>query len=306
MSPAEQLVRLGGIARRPDLSCSRSELHRAVEAGVILRSSRGRYALPTADRAAATAHGAGGVMCLLSAALHHGWKVRLAPDRPQVSLPRNLRRPPAATGIEVHRLRLHPGDSDGIATTRDRTLVDCLRLLPPTDALAVVDSALREGYSPRTLHALVRDLRGPGSAGARRIAHLADARAANPFESALRAIALSVPGLAVVPQVDIFKAGEFLGRPDLIDERLRMVIEAESFEWHGGTAALTADARRFNALALDDWLVLRFTWIDVIHDPVAVRCVLEAAVLQRTNRCGCEERRLSVAPSAALVTIGPF
>ena len=152
----------------------------------------------------------------------------------------------------------------------------------------MADSALRDGFGRRRLLALARDLRGPGSARARRVAGCADGRAANGFESALRAIARDVPGLRVVPQVSVRSGSLFLGRPDLVDERLGIVLEADSFEWHGDRAALVRDARRYNRLTVNGWLVLRFTWEDVMFHPDEVRPILEAAVAERTEpRCGC-------------------
>ena len=38
-----------------------------------------------------------------------------------------------------------------------------------------------------------------------------------------------------------------------------MVLEAESFEWHSSRQALRRDARRYNLLVIDGWIVLRFT-----------------------------------------------
>ena len=116
----------------------------------------------------------------------------------------------------------------------------------------------------------------------RHVASLADGRAANPFESALRALCLAVDGLEVVPQVEIYDP-HFLGRPDLVDCRLRIVIEADSFEWHGTREALVRDARRYNALVAAGWLVLRFTWDDVMHRPDLVAVTLRGAVKRRTE-----------------------
>lgn len=135
--------------------------------------------------------------------------------------------------------------------------------------------------------ALARDLRGPGSALARRVAGCADGRAANAFESALRALALDVDGLGVVPQVSI-RGQQFLGRPDLVDERLGIILEADSFAWHGDREALGRDARRYNRFAVNGWLVLRFTWEDVMFRPHEVVLILKAAVAERTERlCSC-------------------
>ena len=159
----------------------------------------------------------------------------------------------------------------------------CGRRLPFDEALAVADSALRDGFPVARLHALAAAARGPGSARLRRVAAHADGRSDNPFESVLRAIAIDVPGLEVEPQVRI--AGE-LGlsvRADLVDRRLRIVIEADSFEWHGDRTALRRDARRYDLLVANGWTVLRFSWEDVMHDPDFVRAVLQATVV-RTQR----------------------
>jgi hypothetical protein len=233
MTVGEELRRLGGVATREQLllTLERRALEHAVRSGEVVRSARGRYSLPDVDAAIATAHALTGVLCLTSAALAHGWAVKVPPALPQVALPRN-RKPTARLGpaAETKRLRLHPDDiRDGI-TSQDRTLMDCLRLLDLDEALAVADSALRSGYPKARLLALARDARGTGSARMRTIAGLATAEAANPFESVLRAIALSVPRLKVRPQVSIWERGVFLGRPDLVADDVRAVLVAVTGE----------------------------------------------------------------------------
>lgn len=286
----EVLEQLGGVATRARLidATSRSEVDAALATGDVVALARGRYALPAADEAVRAAHRVTGVLVRSSAALHLGWPVLRSLARPQVAVPRNRELTAAqSAGLDLWRPRLGPDDVCGISTSRDRTLTDCLRGPSFAEALAVADSALRDGYSVTRLRALARDLRGPGSALARRVAALADDRAANPFESGLRAVAHDVPGLTVVPQVALRGGGRFLGRPDLVDERLGIVLEADSFEWHGTRQALVRDAQRYNLFAVHGWLVLRFTWEDVVLHPGDVDVVLRAAVADRTNRCPC-------------------
>ncbi len=86
----------------------------------------------------------------------------------------------------------------------------------------------------------------------------------------LFALAEDTPGLHVRPQVWIDDST----RPDLVDTDLRVVIEADSFAWHGHRAALRRDARRYNRLVTEGWIVLRFAWEDVMHDQDYVRAVL--------------------------------
>ena len=285
------LTRLGGVATRAQLvtATSRREVEASVASGEVVVLARGRYALAGVGAAEAAAHRVSGTLCLESAAALLGWGVKAVPAQPQVAVAKGRKLTTSQSdGIEVHRLSLAPGDVDGISTGKDRTLVDCLRALPADRALAVADSALRDGMSRAHARALARDARGRHTARIRQRVELATAEAANPFESVLRAIALSVPDLSVRPQVTVRRArgdggATFLGRPDLVDERLRIVIEAESFEWHGSRPALTKDVRRYNGFEVDGWLVLRFAWEHVMFEPEYVRAILVAAVAERTQ-----------------------
>ena len=55
-------------------------------------------------------------------------------------------------------------------------------------------------------------------------------------------------------------------------------MEADSYEWHGGRAQLSADARRYDLLVVNGWMVLRFSYEHVMTQPDFVRRVLLAAV----------------------------
>lgn len=278
MSVVECLRELGGVARRGALLrlMPRVDLDRAVSAGDVVRDARGRYALPDADVAIRAAARLGGVLALTSAALHHGWAVKTVPARPHVSVSRG-RKVGLRPGAHVHRAELAAHQTDGPATSAEVTLENCLRQLPFDEALCVADSALREGVGPLALEGIADRAAGPGSRQVRRVAHEASALAANPFESVLRAIAIDVPGLTVRPQVVIVDC-DVTVRPDLVDERLRIVLEADSFEWHGGRSALAADARRYNMLVVNGWIVLRFSYEDVMFHADEVRRTLMAAV----------------------------
>jgi very-short-patch-repair endonuclease len=66
--------------------------------------------------------------------------------------------------------------------------------------------------------------------------------------------------------------------PDLADPVLRIALDAEGFEWHGKSAALTRDCRRYNTLGLLGWQVIRFSWFLVMRDAAYVHRTLVAAV----------------------------
>lgn len=166
-----------------------------------------------------------------------------------------------------------------------------MRSLPFNEALAICDSALRaDAVTPAVLLKLAEGVRGAGRARARRVATLATSKAANPFESAVRAVAIEVPGLAVEAQLPIRISETLTIHPDLGDPHLRIAIEAESFAWHGDASALTRDCARYNELSLLGWLVIRFSWWQVMRQPAYVRQTLIDAVALRHAEVGWQAR----------------
>ena len=78
-----------------------------------------------------------------------------------------------------------------------------------------------------------------------------------------------------------------VGPARLVDRELRVVLEADSFAWHGGRQALARVARRYNRLVVDGWAVLRFAVGGrACPGPDDVREILVAVVdlVQRTGR----------------------
>ena len=271
---------LGGITTRKDLlrRADRLEIDRALAAGEIVAPSRGRYALPVTDEAVRHSHAMSGVLSLTSAALHHEWEVKTPPDKPHILVPTKRKVPnELRAAVHLHRGDLHSDEISGIATSKEFTLLQCLRSLPFDEALSVADSALRHGEPPATLRRVAAGARGPGAPQVRRVAAEADGDAANPFESTLRAVSRDVPGLHVQPQ-RLVVTPRSSARPDLVDVDLGIILEADSFEWHGDRVALRRDARRYNLLVLDGWIELRFAWEDVMFDQDYVRDVLVAVV----------------------------
>jgi len=195
-----------------------------------------------AARQAGLAYGA--VVCRTSAALAWGWGVLRIPPEPHLTIPKNRRTARLRlSGVVVRKANLRESEIDGGVTTPARTLMDCLRYLPLIEGLCVADSALREGFSRSRLDELAANARGPGAMKIKLNARLATPEAANPFESALRGIALGVTGLAVTPQVPLREKGLFLGRPDLVDRRLRIVLEADSAQFHATVAGINREHR---------------------------------------------------------------
>lgn len=273
---------LGGACTRAAIveRCGRTAVDRAVREGTLVRVARGRYALSTASSAVVAAATLGGVLSMRSAAQRHGWGQKRVPDKPDVTFPRTRHLPRSARDLVVpHWSDIEPEDVvDGMTGVR-RTLIDCMRMLPLDESVPIINSALRAGdVSLAQLRAIARSMNGRGRARAMAVAAMATAKPVNPYESTLYAMASTIPGLQVRPQHPVRISAERELHPDLADPELGLVIEAESFEWHGEKAALTRDCVRYNAFTILGWTVIRFSWYQVMFEPAYVLRVLERAV----------------------------
>jgi very-short-patch-repair endonuclease len=274
MDLTELVIRLGGVATTKDLLkvFDRPTIRHALGDGRIVRVARGHYSLPGVSEALAAASRVGGVVSHLSAAQHWGWKMKLPPERPIVTVPRNRKLTDRQrAGIDVRWSNLHADDIHGGVTSKVRTVGDCARHYDFDAALSVADSAVRVGDATRT-QLKTEALAGPrtGRPAALRVAEAADGRAANPFESVLRAICLGIPGLRVEPQVWV---GD-VGRVDLLDVTKNLVLEADSWEFHGERSAFVRDVRRYTCFVRLGYAVVRFTWEEVMFEQDYVRAVL--------------------------------
>ena len=79
----------------------------------------------------------------------------------------------------------------------------------------------------------------------------------------------------------IDEEGDFDSRPDLIDTELGLVIECDSFQYHGSTEAFRNDRQRYTRLLMMGWIVVTLTWDDVVHSPDETRERLAAWVQQQ-------------------------
>jgi len=261
MEVTAALHQLGGLGDRASLLAlvSRRRLERGLRVGEVVRAGHNLYALPAADEAMLAARRVHGVVSHLSAALAWGWKVKTVPARPMVTVARN-QHPAADATVDLRYANLSSTEVVESRTSRVRTVLDCARALPfDAELVAAAEAGPRTGR-PRAL----------------RVIALASADAANPFESVLRAIALGVPGLAVVAQGEVGR-----WHADVADLRLRIAIEAESFEFHALPEAFRHDIRRYTDMTRRGWLVARFVYEDVMQRQRHVAEVLADLVAVR-------------------------
>jgi hypothetical protein len=259
---------------------SPSAITRAAVAGSLVAIGRGLFAtgpspdvLAVAQRYGALSHTTAASLLGLDLVVDPGVHVTTAHRR---------RSPPPE--VVVHRGSLGPEDSmttGGLRlTTPLRTAVDCARQLPQPDAVVLLDSVLRTAGVPETsLRDAFADLTGPGSARARRALALCDGRSESALETLARLL-FQAHGLTPELQVDIYDAGHFVGRVDMLFRAEGLVVELDGFQHHADRRAFRRDRLRHNALMCAGFRVVRFTWEDVVGRPdyvlAAVRQLLTA------------------------------
>ncbi|MGV8968431.1 MAG: hypothetical protein ACOH2F_19365 [Cellulomonas sp.] len=218
-----------------------------------------------------------------SAALIWGCATWKPPDRTHVI---QTVRPHGAgdPGLVRHLMTLPPADRTrwrGVpVTSLDRTVADCLTRFGPLEGLVIADSALRLGADLDAITARIEARAGErGVATARAVLAAADGGAESPGETRVRHILVSHGLPRPELQVPVHtRLGWFWA--DLGWREWRLLIEFDGFIKysslaHGDPAAvLFAEKRRQDAIAEQDWGVLRVTAADLRHpkDLVARVC----------------------------------
>jgi very-short-patch-repair endonuclease len=278
----EILARRGGWATASELAglVSRHAVAKALARGDIQRIAHGIYALPglPTDTVAVLAYD--GVLSHVSAAAASGLPLLVVPEKPHLILPPHRRPRPGPPAV-LHWAAVSSAERRDRMTSLSRTVVDCTRMLPFAEALAVADAALATRHLlPEELRAEVAAMRGPGCPNAGRVAAAATPLSGSFLESMLRALLISEGIEGFEPQVLVTYDG-FHARVDLGHRLARLALEAEGFEFHGSRQDFAADCYRYDELNAAGWLVLRFTYEQIIGDPAWVVATVRAALAQR-------------------------
>ena len=281
-SVVEALARLGGSATSAELAraATPAAVKAAVQRGEVERLARGIYGLPGlgADRLAAIAYD--GVVSHLSAATAWDLPLLVRPEKPHITVPVK-RRPRPGRPVVMHWAAVSSAERLSRLTSLPRTVVDCARILPFGEALAVADAALSRGrLTHEELQAAAIALRGPGRPNAVQVAAAASGCSESFLESILRSLLITAGIDGFEPQVVVDTDG-FRVRVDLGHRPARIALEAEGYEFHGSAGDFAADCRRYDDLVAAGWLVLRFTYQQVIGDPQWVVATVRSALAQR-------------------------
>lgn len=233
-----------------------------------------------------------GALSHRSAAVAHRWSVLEPPRTVELAFVRGRRLPATdQVAITVRHRSLSDDERLSFCTSPLNTVLDCARDLPRTEALAIADSALRTGaVTPNELVEAGERYEGRHAGRVRWVTRHADGGAANPFESALRAILLEVPGVEFRTQIQVDDSSlDLQARVDLGIEELRLAVEADSFEFHGGRENFHKDRRRYALLTAAGWIVLTFTLRQVLEEPEWIRRVVTIAIETRRNHVRAEQ-----------------
>lgn len=233
--------------------------------------------------------GPGSAAGFRSAAAHYGWDgCRKGPI--EIVTTAALSRAPFRCHRTNHLPKGHVRTKARIRVTRPaRTLFDISWVMEQEAFRKAATDALRKRMtSLGELHAVHRELAACGRNGTqamRAFLESYDPRltlTANEFEAALFKI-LMAAGLALpTPQEPVHDSRGRIVRVDFLYLDPRIVIEADGFGFHSDPVAATRDADRRNRLVLEGWLVLVFTWQQVMHQPRLVVDRVSEAILHRS------------------------
>lgn len=286
---ATRIAQLGGTATRADILevVTEGTLRAALTRGAVHRHRRGVYGLTSLEGHAAQAASIGATLSHRSAALSHGWPVLHEPARAELIVPPQRHLTAAdRRGRDVRYRPLAADDVDGARTSPMRTVIDCARDLPLAESLAVADSAVRAGdVTLLDLAHAVEELPRTGRRQAMRVLSLASGASAGPFESGLRAAAITATGdesWAAQPELR-FRDGR-LRHPDVGHPALRIALEADSHAHHKTRSDIVRDCHRYVEMGLTGWWVLRFAWEHVMQHERWLHEVIALAYAQRRGR----------------------
>ena len=252
----------------------------------VYRSAGAPFDRHVALRAALLAAGTGAVLSHRTAASLHGL---LASDPSLIELTVGHDRRPRLQGVRLHRsLRLpdaHRRTIDGLAVTSvDRTLADLGAVIRPALVQSAVEAAVvaRQTTVPRLLE-LVDDhgRRGRNGIGALRLALEEWMLSERPPDSVLEIAFARLVRREGLPTPVYQHWVEVDGKRYRIDAawpEQMLAVEVDGWETRKTFRAFQSDTSRQNRLTLGKWMVIRFTWTDVVRRPAYVAGQIAAAL----------------------------
>jgi len=219
------------------------------------------------------------------------WGLAVPPGTLEVSVTRP--RCPRPKGVIVHRSTDLRDDECtirfGIPVTNPlRTLLDLGAVLPAWLVEEAVDAAV--GKKLVTLRGLetmvlIHGRRGRRGAGVLRKVLIARCDHVNEsdLEGAMRRLCLRYGLPLPTFQYRVIQGRTEIARVDFAYPELKIAIEVDGYEKHSTVEAFQHDRTRQNDLVEFGWIVLRFTWDDVVHRPEKVAARIRRVLGARTS-----------------------
>jgi very-short-patch-repair endonuclease len=264
----DELSSMGGVARRADLvhlPAHRRQLAEALREGYIMNLGAGWVALAEAHPAIVKARRLNATITCVSAAEFHQLATLQAASAIHLAVPRargsRRRRSRPTEQTEIHRETgwTRPADPRWPVAPVPDVLTRALRCQPAEQAIAMVDSALNKSLI--TLVEVERALVGPGSPAALATLRRCNARSRSAIETLARLVLVDA-GL----DVRVGEVIEGVGEVDLLVEDC-VVVECDGYSYHSDQREFREDRRRDRELVARGYVVLRFTWADIMRDP---------------------------------------
>lgn len=274
MGPPEVLRQLGSVARTHALlerGVGRRQLAHEVAAGRIIRLRQGVLALPDAPADLRAAYLNNGLLTCASAAKPYGLWLLHEPAQLHLSCLHGRGRGPVN-----HRERTVPLHSYLPLVGVVDVLVHALRCLPPIEAAVIVESSLRRRDTVRGV--LLDRLVGDSNGRARKALALVTGCAESEIEVVARVLFRGA-GFYVETQAQI----DGVGRVDFLVEGF-LVIEIDGAAYHSDRKALRRDLLRNNMTIAGGYLVLRYSYENIMFNQEfvlnQVRHVLSGRVIR--------------------------
>lgn len=218
-----------------------------------------------------------------------GYLWKQVPDPPTtievVIDPRRHLRP--RPGIRVVRRRLDPSSVtsyDGIAVLRPPAALIGTLLETTKDRAGLLDRQLQGHHDLRELTAHLDARRHDrGAADLRRLL-LTAADGTEAASERLCTRLLRRHGISGWVSNHPVTVNGHRYRLDLAFLDQRLAIELDGWAFHSTPSTFRRDRARQNELLLDGWLVLRFTWHDLVRAPDRVVAEIQAALAARSSR----------------------
>jgi very-short-patch-repair endonuclease len=277
-----------------ELGMGGATLARRVKSGVFTRVAQGIYSLPgVVDRHRLDLEAAcsrlGAIVSHESAGRIHRFEA-IPLGRPTVTVPH--RRTHTFPDVTVHQSTdlepAHIVSIDGLSVTNpERTVIDLAAVLSQARFDQLVDRALASGkVHLHDLDTMFMTITRRGKPGTARIRRLLEARSGEfvATESELERRLLQLIVGAGLPEPTVQFTSPWLektkGRVDLAYVDHQLIIEGDSRKWHLLAKAFQTDRERDRAAQLAGWRILRYTWDEIVNDPLHVVAEIREALGQ--------------------------